>query len=528
MPAPLSADPFPPAPEYHGYTSRLATPEERRYLRRFNWIRLMRHLMFGANFVFFGALAGVFIWLAAMMFFKGDTGQALFMSALSLVLPSVYFFWWRPALPDLIRLRPVLRIPAQVEVVCFRDRLTTIAHETSWVQNIYSLRARQPLLELPSHWEAMVSERQEDSYVEFPVEVARLPGASGKVLRLRMFSETRSYRVDPTLPDLGDFVLRFGDLSIAQEMRAGLPVIRANDSFGLFAFVTMLLGLFAALFSWIWLDHHNADAVKLASTIEGISAIYDGGAPVPAEALSARGIDGLHPDAEFGQRALYATPVTLYEVTLPHGMQSFYLTEDELSSILRISAIYPRNLTGYDQPAAELVEEYRALVTTQIGAFEAIPPAMAQTAAALPDAVIARQLRALSLGNTPDRDFVAALLPQPMIVPPTETNPYFVRPQPFCHPGDTICGQRDAPVTYADVVFTAQDGAVVLQTTADLQQLAEKRAELAALDADVSQYRMLQTSGSIALLAAMGWLSSCLASWRIRRWHRKQTAHPAA
>ena len=185
MPAPLSAEPFPPAPEYHGYTSRLATPEERRYLRRFNWIRLMRHLMFGANFVFFGALAGVFIWLAAMMFFKGDTGQALFMSALSLVLPSVYFFCWRPALPDLIRLRPVLRIPAQVEVVCFRDRLTTIAHETSWVQNIYSLRARQPLLELPSHWEAMVSERQEDSYVEFPVEVARLPGAS--VVRFARF-----------------------------------------------------------------------------------------------------------------------------------------------------------------------------------------------------------------------------------------------------------------------------------------------------------------------------------------------------
>ncbi|MDO5604404.1 MAG: hypothetical protein Q4G25_04490 [Paracoccus sp. (in: a-proteobacteria)] len=524
----ISASPLSPAPEYRPCTSRLATPEERLYLRRFNGLRLMRYLMFWMIFVFFGALAGLFIWLAVTVSIEGDLGMALFMSGLALFLPTVCFFWWRPVLPDLIRMRPVLRVPARVEVICCHDRLATIIHETGGERNLYRLFRRPPLLELPSHWENMALRCQyENPDIDHPVEIARLPGASGKVLRLTMYHSIGRYRIDPILPDLGDFVLRFGDLSIAREMRARLPVIRASESFGGFAFASMLLGLIATLLCWIWLDLHNTDAERLAAGIAHISASYDAGGAVPVAGLAARGIGDLRPDPEFGQRALYAAPVTLHEVRLPGGgTKPFYLTEAEFSFIPGISAVFPRNLSGYGQPSDDAIAEYRALLMARIETFGTVPPAMAQRLASLPDAVIARQLRALSLGNSADQGFVAALLPQPMILRAPETNPYFIRAQPFCYSRDTLCGQRDAPVTYADAVFTAQDGAVILQTSADLRRLAEQRAELAALNAETGPYRALVACIGVVLLAALAWLASWQAAWRIGRWYRKQAAHP--
>lgn len=527
-----------PAPgnrDHTSPTSRLATPEERLYLRRFNRIRLIRYLMFWAIFAFFGAIFGVLFWLPVLFFIDNDRVGAVIMLGLVLMAVTVYFYMWGRALIGLIRMRPILRVPAQVEVVCFHDHLTTLFHETHSTTNIFMLRARRMLLELPSHWEDMAIERQEqqewqrDGGKLLSIEVARLSGASGKVLRLPMYGKIQQgshRRTDATLPDLGDFVLRFGDLSIAQEMRARLPLIRAHDSFLIFTLIITFLALFSTVAHWSLQSDRDEKKAMLAAEISIIVDKYDAGESVPAEGLAARGIEGLRPDAEFGQRVVHAATATFREVALPHNPQIFYLTEAEFSSIIQVSTIFPQNLSGYSTPSARLIAEYRDRLAARIDALGTVMPDIAQKVADLPDAVVAGQLRALSLSNTPDPNFAAALLPQPMIVPNTDVNPFFIRPRVFCQSADSLCGQRVAAVAHDGIIFTAQDGVVVLQQGSDFRHLARRRAELSALNADTRLDRALTVSMAIALLAGAGVLSCWMARGRIREWYFEQAARP--
>ncbi|MDO5606752.1 MAG: hypothetical protein Q4G25_16485 [Paracoccus sp. (in: a-proteobacteria)] len=519
----LSDNRFPPAPEYRPHTSRPATPEERLYLRRFNLIRLMRYLIFWATFILCCATVCLLIWLTAVLYNDGDPELAMAALVSALAFSIHHFYWWRPVLPDLIRMRPVLRVPARVQVVCCHDRLTTRLHDTSHNRALYRLFRRYSLLELPSHWENMALPFQlENPSKNHPVEIARLPGASGKELRLKLFQHAKPHRIDAILPDLGDFILRFGDLSIARDMRARLPVVRASKAFVTFACAIMYLGLFATLFCWVRLDIHNSRVEKLATEISTISARYDAGEAVPAEGLAARGIDGLRPDPEFGQRVLHAAPVTLHEVRLEDRTKPFYLTEAELAYIQAISNVIPHDLSGYAHPYSQAIPEYRALLMARTDAFEAAPPAMAESLASLPEAVIRGQLRALSRGDIPDPAFVIALLPGPMIYRAPETNHLVIPDWPSCFPGDTLCGARDAPVTHTDAVFTAKDGTVTLQTAADLQRLAEQRAELAALRARTGPFRAFVVSVGVVLLAGLIWFTALQAALRVRQWYQIQ------
>lgn len=513
-------NPFEPNSER--ITRRRATEEELRYLRRFNRIRLLRHVMFAANFILYGALFGLILWLSGLIASMGSVMIALG-AAMALLMGGLWFWWWRPVLPDFLRTRLLLRVPDRVEVVCFRDKLGVTYHPTWTTDSIVVTRGR--IVEFPPHWESEGARLWEG---DAPLEIARVPGASGKVLRLPILMKPGRHRIDAILPDLGDFVLRAGDLSIAKEMRAGLPLLRAHTAPAVFAFSAGVIALLAGLTFWVLTDMRDDDAEQLQLKIAGITWAYEGG-EVPADALAARGIAGLRPDPEFGARALHAdAPLTVYEVSLTPNGEVFYLTEGEFAVAVRMSAVAPGTLPGSRGADPELIAEYRALLMRRAEALAPRAPGAPALVAALPDDLVAAQLLALSWSNRPDKRFFIALLPEPVISRAAAGSPYLTVVRPPCYPGDVLCGQREKPQTREAPFFVMEDQRITMRRGAEAEHLAKLLAEQRALEAQTWQVTGLKACAAVILLAALALLICYLARERVRRWHRETGVSAAA
>lgn len=504
-------------------TTRPATPEERRYLRRFNLLRLMRYLGFLTPIIFVVVFCGLFLGFVGMIIVDGHMPEVgWLLLPFVLILVAVIYKSLRPVLPAFLLAPPMLRVPADLQVHCFSDKLQVISHATDTTENIFVTGAQQRLVELPDYWARQLAVDGDLPTAPLPLQIAHLPGASGRVLRLPMYTRYSRARIDPIFPDLGDFVLGAGQLSITNEMRAKLPVIRASDTFAVFSFGLGLLAFLVGLCCWVLQDMHKEDVQRVEHIIAGIESEYGADGKVPVAALATRGLTGLRPDAEFGDKVLHGPPASFHDVSLTYFDQPFYLTEVEIEAIGRIVTVAPENLSGSAPPSAELLGRYRTELSARADAVAHIMPELRQAVASLPDDLIAAQLRALWFFDEADPSFIKALLPQPMISAPVETSPYILRVRPACFPGDVLCGQRGQLLTYENPIYLMQGQTVTVHASTDLDRLAEARAELQALNAQHWQRYSVIAAAIVVVLCVICCIAGFLARRRIRGWYRRQ------
>ncbi|OLS42609.1 hypothetical protein [Rhodovulum sulfidophilum] len=508
------------APDPTRTRRRFATAEERSYLRRFNRLRRLRRLIFATTFVWPGLAIGVLAWIGIeARALDGYVVSALVFLALCVLVGVFVFSGWGAALVGVLRMRPALRVPDDLQVEVSGDSLRTIVHPTRDSTNIFTLRRSRDLVEIPFHWERdLVADGLLPGHDQH-IEVARLPDASGEVLRLPMSPRHGRARIDPTLPDLGVFLLRLGDRSIAREMRAGLPLLRAQDTILRLGFGAGLLGLLACLVCWIAVDDRLDEMAGLRSTVTRIVGTYGAGAEIPAEALAARGLDDLRPDPEFGNRLLHAGPVSFRTVSLSPDADPFLMSDEEIVAVNRIGRVFPFKLVGVASAEPALIADYRDQLMKRARSLSAVMPDLPDRITALSDTLIASQLRAMSFGSPPDSDFVEAVLPRPTIRTPRRSS-FLISVEPSCLMQDFLCGQRDPAEAYENPVFISGPRGIVLRDGADLDRLAEARDRLREMDAETWPSIATAVCAISVLLPVFCILAWVEANRRIRRWYR--------
>jgi hypothetical protein len=504
-------------------TTRPATEAERTYLRGVNRLRVLRYVMFMGNVVAIGGVVGCLLWIAVGLFIDGTLIPSLLVCVLTLALVvGVSFAWGRPVLAFL-RMPPMLCIPKDLRVLCFYDTVLTVNHATRPYLNIFALRARRSQIEIPSHWERhIITDRRLSGQAE-RCEVASLPGASGQVLRLPLRSKYGHQRIDPTFSDLGDFVLRLGDLSIAEEMKAGLPVVRAQEPLMIFGMALGVVGLFASLVCWILISDLTQQVEAHENRIARITERYHRGEAVPMAALEARGLRGLAPDPEFGERVVHAAPVSFHKVSLSDAGAPFYLSDSEIAAMTEISSVFPLTLPGLDPIAPTAIAGYRAQLMQKAEALAAQAPQahwLRKTIEALPDTQIAQQMRALPYTNAADPAFVSAVQPVPVIYAGSGVASPYAYKRPHCSVGTLLCGQNDAIESEDAPIFVLQRQQILMQDGSDLASLAEARARVADLKVLAWPDRAIAVCALLVLVSVgVGGLWA-LANLRLRRWYR--------
>ncbi|WP_414896650.1 hypothetical protein [Rhodovulum sp. YEN HP10] len=499
---------------------RGATAEERLYLRRFNRLRGLRRLMFMGNFLFVGGIAGALVWIGITTLDRdGYVMPAALFLMLCLLAAGVALSGWGAGLVAFLRMRRSLRVPDDLKVGMFSDRLRTLAHPTRDSTNIFAFDRCRDLVEMPAHWERDIVARGALPDQDQPVEIAHLPDASGTVLRLPMTTRYRSTRIDPTLPDPGVFLLRLGNRSIAREMRAGLPLLRAQTTVLAFGFGAAVLGALASLFCWFLLAERMDERTGLRSTVTRLEQTYGGGAEIPLDALIGRGLDDLRPDPEFGNRVLHAGPVSFRTVSLSRDADPVLMSGEEIGVVDRISRVFPASIPGAGPANPALIAAYRDQLMQGARSLSRIAPNLPDRIAALPDALVAAQMRALPYRNAPDRAFVEAVLPKPAIRPEGRSHG-LVPMGPSCLVQDILCGQRDPAEAYETPVLVSGRSGITLRDGTDLDRLAEARERLRGMEAETGPPIAVAACATSLLLPVLCILAWAEANWRIRRWYR--------
>lgn len=165
------------------------------------------------------------------------------------------------------------------------------------------------------------------------------------------------------LSDLGDIVVGLNDLSIDREMRARLPLIRANSLVGALALVT---GLAALCLGLLWEVTAGMDADRRTQMeMREAQLAYDVG-PVDQldlAALQDRGAAGLAVPPEYGGGIVTASHLDYVEIAGPGG-QVDYIAPDDLAAMRRAIRVFPDLLPGRNPLKPADIADYRQKIWT--------------------------------------------------------------------------------------------------------------------------------------------------------------------
>lgn len=417
-------------PQYLG--SRPATEAERRFLRRYNIVRVIRLLsiwlvmsLIAGAFLFAN---GLLLWLAYGLKDKpmaAQIGVGLVLLAVLVLLNAVAVKVWGKPWLALLRTRLTLPVPASLEVRRWKNDLAVESHATSDELSLWWMGDQR--LDMPAHWERMLTKpeyaRQLDG--DDMVEIANLPGASNQAIRFPMRNpDARWWRVDPVFVDVGNIIVGLGHFSIDREIRARLPLIRGNDAFGRLWLAPALM----ALVLWIGAGAlNNADeTAKHQSAWQSASAPILAGQQVDVDALAARGFSSMQAMSPWQGKLVTAAPAKMVEMD---GLQSgpFILLADEMHLIARVIDYYsPLKYDRAEGNAATFRQDLIGLVDVPDIAPE-IREGLRQRINDAPDSVIQAQMRSQKMSRRPSPAFIAALLPTPAIRPDAGEPPFFVR-----------------------------------------------------------------------------------------------------
>lgn len=425
-------------------------------------------------------MIAVLHWLMIDTALDGNWQIPVLLGVPLLFLDGVFLVQWGRPLWQALRMRPFLRVPDDLQVIEFEESLGLSIHRTSHEANIFL--AGSMLIDVPEHWEDEIFRRAGDKPRLSRFALARLTGAQGKVIRLPMNNPHMiTVKSDVLLRDIGDIVVGLDDFSIQREMQARLPVLRAHPGM---LFIALLLGTAAGILAIAGNQERDSAAQhqrKLQQTLSHLTSRYLEGARVDIPALQARGYEGLAYMPDTQEKIVTGASFHRQLVAQPRQRTSpFLLDRSEWNAIQRASFVFPRQLPGSSSVRPALIDDYRQRLLDRLTGNDAARIRLHALVRDLPGDLIARQLRALTLGNRPDPDFVDALLPTPSVhledtglTPPAGA---------ICREGEALCrvGMR-AMMSWKAPAFTAStSGRIHVVHATDVARIFPLRDELAA------------------------------------------------
>ena len=510
------------------------TAAERRFLRRYNLIRLLRMFWFWLTFLgVAGALVAVHGFVL-MIYSMADPGQmfprlALGGAALLLmVLDGFLLSRWGASLGRALRMRPFLRVPRDLQVLEFdRAALRSKDYRRDEFHTLFTLG--DDGVDIPNHWsgELLRRERLSGGSDPYPrIALVRLAGAQNRVLPIQLQYGPKPFGFDPRLPnimlsDLGNIVVGLNDLSIDREMLARLPLIRANSLVGALALVTGLAALGLGL---LWDLTTGADANRRAQIeMRAAQLAYDIG-PVdqldPA-ALQDRGIAGLAVPAEYGGGIVTASHLDYVEIATGGG-QVDYIAPDDLAAIQRAIWVFPDVLPRRNPVKPADIADFRRKILDHAGAgAKRASRRVAELIGQMPDELIERQLRSQADFSQPSQAFLRALMPQPAMGPVRgrSSTPHLGLRN--CLGDDVQCDLISTASRWQDPAFRMVGDRIEVFPGSSLTELAALRAELAAPPPELIATRLLWGAVVAAVTTVLLVVSHFAAVWRVRRHHRQ-------
>lgn len=505
-------------------TRRPATPEERRFLRRYNLIRLLRIFTFWLAILIIVTLSAVLFWYGLDLI--RDTPPALegsiwiltlFVIVPALLLGIVLLRQKGKHLLHALAVRPLLTVPDDLEIVQFRADWGVLIHETANEANIFL--AGQMTVELPGHWENQVAARMNASQkvLRPQIALARLPGAHNRIIRLPMHSDHyyRPRRIDMLLRDIGNIVVGWDDLSIDREMRARLPVISGHPELATQIVQSFGFGLMFYLFYVVAANISNSDMQRIEDRLSNLARQHLSGSKVDIEGLAQRGFTGLTAVPGYGGRIVTADPFDIVPAGHERNQNALYLRPEELAPISRLARVFPDRFPGSGAPDAGIIAEYR----TQLEVPAGTPSARAKLQA-MPDGLIAKQMMAQADASRVAPDFIEALLPSPSIE--AEDHQGYGRPPPVypCKQIGPICASSDPPQRWQNPAFKTIDGRIRLFDPADLDRFAPLEDEFSQVKSR-PWARYLWRAAMVAFgICGLIWARRLLAARRLKRYYR--------
>ncbi len=502
--------------------ARPATPAEIRFLRRYNWVRLARLLLFWFFALMVIGAIGLLHGLLVMSA-EGSLWAALLVAVPLLVLDWVFLRKWGPPLLAALRVRPLLPVPADLQVSELRTQLSAIAHRTSFESNIFVVDGQ--LVDVPGHWEDRVATRLATHPARrMTIRVASLPRSRNEVIRLPINRIGRyPLKADLLLRDAGNILVGVDELSIEQEMQARLPMLRAHPGTWVIA---LLLAVAAGITGLFW-DTQSDEHARLLQQAQQrqaeLEARYFSGARVDIDALRARGFPALVAVEGTEGRVVRAASMDVLTVALSAQAPHHLLMPAELAPIQRATRVQPRTLPGRSPIADGQIDEFRAALQGAVGTQDAASARVQRILAELPDAMIGAQIRAQADRNSSDPAFVAALMPQPPLHPSERAQTRLMGCDPTILPC-LISGNK--PATWQQPAFVAPDGRVTLINATQIAQRDQLRRDQQAIRADSGHLSTLKFSTVLLLgIAAMLLVLHAAARLRYRR-HQPSNRSP--
>lgn len=498
------------------HSTRPATPEERRFLRRYNLIRLLRIFFFwlGASLVL-GMVAAVHA-LCVLPLMDGNWVLLAILAALLLFLDWTFLRQWGKPLLQALATRPLLRIPRDLQIAQFSAPFGAQLHPTNHETNIFM--AGPMVVELPGHWENNIARRMNESQdmLQPRIALARLPDAHNRIVRLPMRpNRYSSRRGDILLRDIGNIVIGWDDLSIDREMRARMPVIRANPDLMMPIILAGCVALLCYLISSSEADRVETKRDNIQSQLSRLTDEHLSGSAVDMDGLARRGFTGLTAPPAYDGRVVIADPFDYVPVGRGPGRNALYLRPEELAPIPGLANVLPHRIPGSVRPDASMIADYRAQLEKRSGT-----PAMLAALRAMPDGLVGAQLMARANGSRAAPAFVDALLPRPMIEAEDPPAYLIVAPIYPCTWIGTICAARAAPKTWQAPAFKTVDGRIRLFHASELDRIPSLKADLDRIKGDTSAAIWWRAMTVAACLGIALLLIGLAAARRLRRFYR--------
>lgn len=505
------------APRRSAAAGSYATPPERRYIVRHMRMRFLRWLGFWVWTVCLLSLllaANLFVVRLAL------DDQKIWMVGLFavavLALDVLYARYFGPPLRRMLRVRPWLRVPRTVDVLESQGSLRWRAlHRDDATPCIF---VGDHPVDLPDHWFSPAADLGETGF-----RLAVLPGATGEAIRIVMRSTPMPHgpfarrRIDAVFRDPAHLVIAMGPHAIDDEVRAGVPAIRAAM---VWTDLILLLAV-AAVLAWSWQGNRARDlemihAGHAAATARVDARIGDVEA-IDVEALRARGLENVV--AMTGQAGRIVT-VDAFDAVLvgwTRDAEPALIHENELQAIRAVAQVLPTTLYR-DQPPPAAIDAYRQRLRKRLDALADVPTDLRARVDTVPDAVVGAQMLALA-GPRPDPEFLEALAPSPRLTLPPPEDALVAQPVAQCRQ-DGICRHR-VPAGVLDRPALLQRGGVL--EVHDARTLAPVPfAPPRALEREVERWRILAMSlTGLPVAILLLWLP---AWWRVRRHLRRVAA----
>ncbi|MFD0796209.1 hypothetical protein ACFQZJ_01955 [Maribacter chungangensis] len=404
--------------------TRPLTLEEMRYVRKSNWVRILALLDYVSYLaivfsILFGLWLLIGIFLGTLISSPLLSGLVRFGIPLLLSLGFIALTWKR--YPKRTKIWLSLK---HLEAVELSGQLGIQIDPVGHTEKVYKLNNTH--FQIPPHWQPYI-------YPIFKDEEL-LPKLSLWAVRRKDASNTafsylyRIRNIGTKMSRFQDYqyqALSCGPLSVKEDVRQGLPLVRGHHFWLAFAFVAAIVGVFGSIYLSTQLENNNKEVQALENTVMHLEAELNLGQAINAEMLAERGLPLFTEDSTYGHQVLRPTePFDYVDVSFGHNNRPFLLTVEEYKIIMRVSQVQPGVLLGHKPASAKILEDYRMAIIGAIAKSTDVSEASREKAKAsllgVDNATLEQQIRSYGDRFQPDVAFASHFLPIPFIYMPED------------------------------------------------------------------------------------------------------------